>query len=70
MVLRLALPSDQLPLFYGTVMDEKKDGSNEVGKKMWTSAMLFGDQKLVHIEHEGATYRLMITRQGKLILTK
>lgn len=31
---------------------------------------LFGSAREVGIEHEGAIYRLKITRQGKLILNK
>jgi len=31
---------------------------------------LFGDQSRIEIEHRGEIYRLQITRQGKLILTK
>jgi len=39
-------------------------------KKLLTSKELFGNEKLVLIEHENTVYRLMITRQGKLILNK
>lgn len=31
---------------------------------------LFGDSREVAIEHDGALYRLKITKQGKLILNK
>jgi len=34
------------------------------------SRELFGEKKLVLIEHCSNMYRLMITKQGKLILTK
>ena len=34
------------------------------------SEMLFKDDKELLIEHEGQQYRLRITRQNKLILTK
>lgn len=34
------------------------------------SRELFGQRKEVAIEHEGAIYRLKITKQGKLILNK
>ena len=34
------------------------------------SKELFGNQKVVFIDHENAVYRLMITKQGKLILNK
>ena len=35
-----------------------------------TSAALLQGKDVVHIEHNGAVYRLQATRQGKLILTK
>ena len=35
-----------------------------------SSRDIFGDSKLVIIEHEGATYQLRITRRNKLILRK
>lgn len=31
---------------------------------------LFGDASIVNINHQGMTYTLRITRQGKLLLTK
>ncbi len=31
---------------------------------------LFGNDSMVLIEHEGTVYRLLITRQGKLVLNK
>ncbi len=34
------------------------------------SHALFGERKEVAIEHDGAVYRLKITKQGKLILNK
>lgn len=34
------------------------------------SSDIFGENKLVLIQHRDEVYRLMITRQGKLILTK
>jgi len=41
-----------------------------VSPRVVTSATLFGGDRQILIEHAGATYRLQITRQGKLILTK
>ena len=38
--------------------------------KVWQSAELFGQAKLVQIEHGSEVYQLRITRQGKLILNK
>ena len=70
MVLQLALPAHQLPTFYGCIMDEIKSKAGDAGQKVLRSEELFGSEKLILIRHEGATYRLMITRQGKLILTK
>ena len=34
------------------------------------SVVLFGGTREVRIAHAGETYRLTVTRQGKLILTK
>jgi len=34
------------------------------------STELFGESREVAIEHDGAIYRLKITKQGKLILNK
>lgn len=39
-------------------------------RKRFTSGDLFGDAQEILIEHAGQEYRLRITRQGKLILTK
>ena len=36
----------------------------------WDSATLLGDQRSTTIVHRGEAYRLQLTRQGKLILTK
>ena len=38
--------------------------------KVIPSREIFGEAKMVIIQHEEVSYRLMITRQGKLILTK
>jgi hemin uptake protein HemP len=38
--------------------------------RRWTSAELLGDQLEVEIQHGVAVYRLRVTAQGKLILTK
>ncbi|MEM1163713.1 MAG: hemin uptake protein HemP [Pseudomonadota bacterium] len=35
-----------------------------------TSEDLFGDARILTIEHQQMTYTLRITRQGKLLLTK
>ena len=35
-----------------------------------STAELFRGHNRIEIEHKGETYRLQITRQGKLILTK
>jgi hemin uptake protein HemP len=38
--------------------------------KLVSSQELFGKDRQILIEHAGAVYRLQITKQGKLILTK
>ncbi len=60
----------ELPKFYGCLMDKEQDKNIPAAARMMHSRELFGNDKLVLIEHEGAVYRLMITRQGKLILNK
>ncbi len=40
------------------------------GKARLSSRLLFGTQNEVLIEHQGEDYRLRITSNGKLILTK
>lgn len=40
------------------------------GGNRYDSRMLFGNRQEICIEHAGQAYRLRITRQGKLILTK
>lgn len=37
---------------------------------IWPSRTLLGEGSLAYITHQGETYRLQLTRQGKLILTK
>ena len=69
MVLQLAVATDQLSKFYGAVVEEKR-GDQGRGEKKWSTRELFGDQKLVILDHEGVQYRLMITKQGKLVLNK
>lgn len=68
MVLQLALAGKSVSNFYGMVMDEKPKMNSEV--RIWDSKELFGGQKQVLIQHEGVRYRLILTRQGKLILNK
>ena len=69
MVLQLAVAVDQLSKFYGAVVEESPKKPEPSAKK-WTTQELFGCQKIVIIEHEDAQYRLMITKQGKLVLNK
>jgi len=38
--------------------------------KLITSDELFGEDRQILIDHAGSVYRLQITKQGKLILTK
>ncbi len=47
-----------------------KHGSTPVARPRVHSADLFGSAHEVLIEHAGEEYRLRLTRQGKLILTK
>ncbi len=44
--------------------------STPILRQRFQSAELFGTAREVVIEHGGEEYRLRLTRQGKLILTK
>ena len=55
--------------------DDQKDNRGELSAssktiKVWQSAELFGEAKLVQIEHDGEVYQLRITQLGKLVLNK
>jgi hemin uptake protein HemP len=66
-VVQFAGSAEDIRRFYGLVAEGEK-GSPE-GRRI-SSRELFGHEKIVMIEHEGAVYRLLRTRQGKLILNK
>jgi len=40
------------------------------GQPVFTTEQLFGGTNEIAIVHQGLTYRLRITRQGKLVLNK
>ncbi len=42
----------------------------QVGLPSFTTEELFGGANEIGIAHQGLTYRLRITRQGKLVLNK
>ena len=48
----------------------RKGGTTEMAKRSITSAELIGDQQEIIILHAGEEYRLRITNNNKLILTK
>ena len=48
----------------------RKGGTTEMAKRSITSAELFGGQQGIIILHAGEEYRLRITNNNKLILTK
>lgn len=45
-------------------------GARPGGVVRWTSAQLLQGQRQAELEHAGQVYRLSLTAQGKLILTK
>jgi len=47
-----------------------RSGTPDMSTKTITSAELFGDLREIVILHAGEEYRLRITSNGKLILTK
>lgn len=50
--------------------DKQSFDEEKLTVSLWQSREIFGGKKLVMIKHNEILYRLMITRQGKLILTK
>jgi hemin uptake protein HemP len=52
-----------------STLSEKQDTVPALRQRV-QSAELFGTNREVVIEHAGEEYRLRLTRQGKLILTK
>lgn len=50
--------------------EELETRTTPAGKSVYDSAHLFKGATEIAIEHDGAVYRLRITRQGKLILNK
>ncbi len=51
--------------------ERERDGEpTEVTIPCISTTDLFGQGNLIHIRHEGTTYTLRQTRNGKLILTK
>ena len=51
-------------------VDEPPTPDNKTGHQRYQSQALFCSQQEILIEHAGHDYRLRITRQDKLILTK
>jgi len=49
---------------------QKMDHTTDLAKRFINSAELFGDKQEVIIKHAGEEYRLRITSNNKLILTK
>ncbi len=39
-------------------------------KKVYISNQLFGNQKEILINHQGEEYKIIITRNGKLVMNK
>ena len=52
----------------GSTIRPSRDGSSELG--VLTTEQLFGKRQEIAIVHDGEAYRLRITRNNKLILTK
>jgi hemin uptake protein HemP len=52
------------------LQSSRSDAAGGGTRKRLSSADLFGDSQEILIDHAGQEYRLRITRQDKLILTK
>lgn len=55
---------------FGVQAMKFEEKTNSGGTPVYDSSDLFRGATEIGIEHDGATYRLKITRQGKLILNK
>jgi hemin uptake protein HemP len=55
------MPKTQLPVIKGNQLD---------GKKLYSTREIFAGSEEVLFNHKGVIYRLSITKQDKLILTK
>ncbi|MBO6519753.1 MAG: hemin uptake protein HemP [Rhodospirillales bacterium] len=53
-----------------SISDGKRTCCNHLNRDTITSGRLFKGRKLVKITHEGETYRLQLTSNNRLILTK
>ncbi|MCZ4291774.1 hemin uptake protein HemP [Hoeflea alexandrii] len=68
-------PPSQAPLSEGSTTTLSQGGHSPISEtaantQAIPSSALFSDRREITISHEGALYRLRITRQGKLILNK
>ncbi|MBU2486421.1 MAG: hemin uptake protein HemP [Alphaproteobacteria bacterium] len=68
-------PPSQAPLSAVSTATLSRGGHSPVSEtgaitQAIPSSALFSDRREITISHEGALYRLRITRQGKLILNK
>ena len=52
------------------VADAAQKPDAPAGQPSFTTEQLFGSATEIGIAHQGLTYRLRITRQGKLVLNK
>lgn len=68
-------PPSEAPLSAASTTTLSRGGHSPVSEtgvitQAIPSSALFSDRREITISHEGALYRLRITRQGKLILNK
>lgn len=66
--LMMTTEKDTRPVGRETMQPETRTNPGELS--VYDSARLFRGSTEIGIEHDGAIYRLKITRQGKLILNK
>ena len=70
-VQRLTMTKEQEHKVLGANMMKAEENTAKVGgTTVYESSDLFRGASEIGIEHDGAIYRLKITRQGKLILNK
>ncbi len=51
-------------------MPESSDDTLPMAARIINSKSLFGESRIIHIEHRGMIYRMSITNQNRLILQK
>lgn len=63
-------PSLPSPTESAAAMPAPSDDALPMAARIINSKSLFGESRIIHIEHRGMIYRMSITNQNRLILQK